>query len=319
MVSEVLNHAVLRAKPPVLVDVGASGQLHARWRALAKYSICIAFDGDMRDFAYTTTENKGYQKLYLYHALLADTVQEKATFHLTASPHCSSLLPPDTEGLKHMAWAERFKVVQEVTMPTTDLPTVLASLALDYIDWFKTDSQGIDLRLFQSIPQPIRDNILVAELEPGIINAYQGEDKLAHVLAYMHETRHFWLANLQIKGAARISKSELEAISKRTFWQKLLMFSLPASADWGEMMYLNTLSHQEKPALRDVLLAWVFAVELKQAGWAAHVARQGQTLFPDEPIFGRMLRYAHKRLWRNVWRLRFLPALKTKLKQILGF
>ncbi len=318
MLAEVLNHPTLLEKPPVLLDVGASGQLHTRWKRLAKYAICIAFDGDTRDFAYSTTENKGYLKLHLYHALLAGKVQEKATFYLTASPHCSSLLPPDAEGLKFMAWADRFRVVEEVQMPTTDLPTALASLQLTYIDWFKTDSQGIDLQLFKSLPATVRENVLVTEMEPGIINGYQGEDKLHEVLAYMHQQGHFWLADLQIKGSARIAKSTLESATKRSFWQKLLMFSLPNSADWGEMLYLHTLENQTPPTLRSLLLAWLFAMELKQTGWAIHLAKRGQASFPDEPLFAKMTRYATSKLWGNIWRLRFLPALRTKLRKMMG-
>ena len=319
MLSQIFAHPTLLQKPPVLIDIGASGALHGRWRKIAKYAICIGFDADKRDFAYSEADNKGYKKLYLYHALVADKVQEKATFHLTASPHCSSLLPPDTEGLQYMAWAERFEVTETVEMATTDLPTVLGNLGLEYVDWFKTDSQGIDLRLFQSLPASIKENVLVAEFEPGIINAYQDEDKMHQVLAYMHTQKHFWLVDLIIKGSARISATELKLVGKGKFWQKLLMFSLPKSADWGEMLYLHTLENQPKPAIRELLLAWALAIECRQAGWASHLARRGQTLYPEEPLFPRMLRYAHGRLWRNVWRLGFLPALKTKIRQIFGW
>ena len=297
MVSQVLQHPVLRAQPPVLLDVGASGQIHTKWRNIARYAVCIAFDADKRDFTYSTTEGKGYRKLHLYHALLADKVQTEATFHLTASPHCSSLLPPDAAGLRFMAWADRFQVVEKVQMPTKDIATVLQDLELGYIDWFKTDSQGIDLRLFKSLPTAIRERVLVAEFEPGIINAYQGEDKLFDVLAYMHEAQHFWLAHLDIKGSARISPQILRGLSKKSFWRKLLMFSLPNSADWGEMTYLHTLEKIEKPTLRDMLLAWVFAVELKHLGWAIHLAERGLALYPEETLWENMLRYTRKKMW----------------------
>lgn len=316
MLSQIFAHPVLVANPPVLIDIGASGALHGRWKRIAKYAICIGFDADKRDFAYSEADTKGYKKLYLYHALVADQKQEKATFHLTASPHCSSLLPPDAEGLKYMAWADRFVVTKTVEMPTTDLPTVLQELGLTYVDWFKTDSQGIDLRLFQSLPTHAQERVLVAEFEPGIINAYQGEDKMQDVLAYMHQKRHYWLVDLVIKGAARIAPATLQQAGKGRFWQKLLMFSLPPSADWGEMLYLHTLENIPTPTLRELLLAWVFAMECRQGGWAIHLAKRGQTLYPDEPLFPKMLKYAHKSLWKNVWRLGFLPALRTKLRQL---
>ncbi len=58
---------------------------------------------------------------------------------------------------------------------------------MDYIDGYKTDSQGTDLRIFNSLPKEIINKILLAEFEPGIIDAYQGEDKLHHLLAHMEK------------------------------------------------------------------------------------------------------------------------------------
>lgn len=318
MLSQIFKHPALLEKPPVLIDIGASGALHKRWRKIAPYAICIGFDGDTRDFAYSTSENQGYKKLYLYHTLVAEKAQEKATFYLTVQPHCSSLLPPDAEGLRYMAWAKRFEVAKTIEMPATDLPTVLSTLGLEYVDWFKTDSQGIDLRLFQSLPTHVQQNVLVAEFEPGIINAYIGEDKMHQILAYMQTHKQFWLADLEIKGSARISPEELQKVSKSRFWQKLLMFSLPNSADWGEMLYLNTLEHTSKPTIRDFLLSWIIAIENKQAGWASIIARRAQEMYSEELLFPKMVRYAHNRMWRNIWRVGFLPALKTKLRKLLN-
>ncbi len=38
--------------PPVLLDIGASGDLNQKWEILAPYSIGVAFDADDRDFEY---------------------------------------------------------------------------------------------------------------------------------------------------------------------------------------------------------------------------------------------------------------------------
>ena len=77
------------------------------------------------------------------------------------------------------------------------LNTVLNDLGIDRIDWFKTDSQGIDLRLFKSLSNKIRKQILVAEFEPGIIDAYKGEDKLYQILEHL-QLQNYWLSDIEI-------------------------------------------------------------------------------------------------------------------------
>jgi hypothetical protein len=58
----------------------------------------------------------------------------------------------------------------------------LIKININYIDWFKTDTQGTDLRLFKTLPSKIADHVLAAEFEPGILDAYIGEDKLYSVM-----------------------------------------------------------------------------------------------------------------------------------------
>ena len=64
IIKKVFSHQSLIDKPPVLIDLGASGEIHKKWKAIAKHSICIAFDADTRDFKPTITEGCGWKKLY---------------------------------------------------------------------------------------------------------------------------------------------------------------------------------------------------------------------------------------------------------------
>jgi hypothetical protein len=49
-INDLAFEALIAIAPPILVDIGASGSLQKQWRALAPFSICIAFDADTRDF-----------------------------------------------------------------------------------------------------------------------------------------------------------------------------------------------------------------------------------------------------------------------------
>lgn len=318
MIQKILKRPELVEKPPVLIDIGASGKIHRAWRKFAKNSICLAFDADERDFNYVIDESGKFRKLYVYNCIVADQAAHRTNFYLTKSPHCSSLLEPDLEGLQNTAWAERFEVEKIKEIKTVGLLQVLNELELNYVDWFKSDSQGIDLRLFKSLPQQISDKVLVAEFEPGIINAYKNEDKLHKILAFMEENGNFWLSKFIVKGSRKISGQALSALFKSPFWQKLAMFSLKNMAGWGELTYINELKPKNNFSLRDYLLAWVFATVEKEHGFALLLAQQADNQFND-PIFKEMIAASKSKLRWGVWQLKFLPAFWSSLKQRFGW
>ena len=52
IINKILSRPELQKQPPILIDIGASGSLHPKWRKIAEYSWCIAFDADQRDFQF---------------------------------------------------------------------------------------------------------------------------------------------------------------------------------------------------------------------------------------------------------------------------
>ncbi|HMH32288.1 MAG TPA: hypothetical protein VK543_04615, partial [Puia sp.] len=91
IIDTVLQSPCFADQPPVLIDIGASGELNAKWKAIAKYAICIAFDADDREFQITEQVNKNYKKLISFNRIVTTEQFEQADFYLTASPFCSSL------------------------------------------------------------------------------------------------------------------------------------------------------------------------------------------------------------------------------------
>ncbi|MCX6291571.1 MAG: hypothetical protein NT126_07380, partial [Bacteroidetes bacterium] len=183
IIDKILTREEFQQQPPVLIDIGASGEVHAKWKKIAKYSVCISFDADDREMGYVVQEAKNFRKHYVYNCIVAEKKSEASDFYLTHSPYCSAMLEPDIEKLNDYAFAELFEVEKKVRIKAIDLPSVISELSITKIDWFKTDSQGTDLRLFQSIGPELINKVLVAEFEPGLIDAYKGEDKLHALLA----------------------------------------------------------------------------------------------------------------------------------------
>jgi len=278
IIHEVMTHSSLLRSPPVLVDIGASGTIHKKWNPIAKYAICIAFDADSRDFEICESENKGWRKLYSMNRLVTSESAEEVDFYLTKSPHCSSSLAPNQKALEPWAFSPLFEVDHIVKLPSVDLQSALLKVDVDYIDGYKTDSQGTDLRIFNSLPKEIINKILLAEFEPGIIDAYQGEDKLHNLLAHM-EKEPFWISNMEIKGSQRINNLDLKSLNY--FQQRSIESFLKMAPGWCEISYLNKMEQSEM-TLREYLLAWVFASLNAENGFALFVANKGYELFGDK-------------------------------------
>ena len=311
LIDKIMNRAEFQERPPVLLDIGASGGLHFRWKKIAPYSICIAFDPDKRDFDDSKAQQSHYKKLQLVRCIVADQSRSAAPFYLTASPYCSSFLRPRTDQLMPYAYADKFTVVRETQLPVRSLTEILQEQRIDYVDWFKTDSQGLDLRIFRSMGPAMIRGVKAAEFEPGIMDAYAGEDKLHAVLAFM-EQHPFFLSECKIKGTSRVSKANLQEITASPFLQKLLMVSHKKTAGWGELLYLNTMEGDPDVSLRDYLLSAVMAWVNEEYGFAMEVAQKARRSYSD-PVLDELKTAAKKKIRQSLIKLRFMEEVKKKL------
>ncbi|MFI5148634.1 MAG: hypothetical protein ACHQRM_02805 [Bacteroidia bacterium] len=264
----------LLTQPPVLLDIGASGEIHQEWKAIAPYAVCIAFDADDREFAFTENLHSAFRKLYVFNCIASESDQQSVEFFLTRSPFCSSLLKPDTIQLRDWKFWELFEPDRTVKLKSRSLISVLQELNLAQIDWFKTDSQGIDLRLFQNLGNEVVQKVLTADFEPGIIDAYIGEDKLWQLFQFMDKCP-FWMCAMHVKGTQKISRDLMESYASRM--DKL---SLDISPGWAEVSYLNTMKDPLLLNKREVLLAWVFSTIRQQHGFALELIRKQDKLIP---------------------------------------
>ena len=282
IIDTILGSELFVENPPVLLDIGASGEIHAKWKPIAAHSICIAFDADDREFCCAVDVSKGFKKLYLFNSLVADAQEGLASFFLTKSPFCSSLLEPNHEGLSHYNFGDLFEVGKVAQMKTVSLSQALAQIGVDKVDWFKTDSQGTDLRLFTSMGAVAISKTLVAEFEPGIVDGYKGEDKLHALMGYM-DTQPFWMNDIKICGTQRISQHALHKQFAGYNGKPVHALPFRTSPCWAEVSYLNKFGiHAYHLELRDYLLGWIFAIIEGQYGFSLDIALQGAERFQEK-------------------------------------
>jgi hypothetical protein len=261
IISKILENKIFINQPPVLFDIGASGDICSKWKFIAKYSICVAFDADDRDFTTTVSEDKGYKKLFKINRIVSANLEDRRKFYLTNSPHCSSTLMPDYFHLSDWLFSDLFVVENEQVLDSIRLTDALESIGIDYLDWFKVDSQGTDLDLFLSLPSNIRENVLAADFEPGIMDAYIGENKFYDVMKAV-ENAKMWISNLEIKGTKRIN-NKLTTIAN----------SLRNSPCWGEITALKMPILND---LRSQLLLIVFSLIECQWGYALEIIEKSE-------------------------------------------
>ncbi len=280
LIDRIFSEPELRASPPVLVDVGAAGGVHPVWRRIARHAIGVGFEPDAREAAPLGAAQRLFKHWIFCPglALPVATPDGRAQLHLTRSPQCSSTLQPRATAVGEWAFADLFDVMDTRTFPATTLLAALQAQGLNRVDWLKCDTQGLDLRLFLSLPPAWRTQLLAVEFEPGLTDVYEGEDKLADVLAAM-KCEPFWLAELEVgrtpRGRPALLAAHLGANAVR--WVRRLAPGAPA---WANARYLRD------PALaadgldrRALLLGWVFATLSGQHAHALAVADAGTRRF----------------------------------------
>ncbi|MEP5566531.1 MAG: hypothetical protein ABJN62_01730 [Halioglobus sp.] len=312
IIQKVLRHTTLVDKPPVMVDVGASGDLDRDWSFVAAHAICVAFDADTRDFELVESEGNGWKKLYTLNRIVSERSSAEVNFYLTKSPYCSSALRPDEAAIEPWDFRSLFTVQEEIKLPATDLGSALAEVGVDYIDWFKTDSQGTDLRIFRALDDKVIRQVKVAEFEPGIIDSYLGEDKLHGLMSYM-ETQPFWVTGMHIKGSQRIDQRDVDVLPVRVrrYYHRLLK----TAPGWCEISYMNQFQDGELNT-RDYLLGWLFATLKGEQGFALRLARIGRDIDGD-PLFDELYAFSQKRLSRS-YGMFVLSTLEKLYRKLWG-
>ncbi len=228
-----------------------------------------------------------HRAIILNEAVTSSLESPEATFYLTASPYCSSTLPPDQPALSNYLFADLFVVQRQGSARAVTLDAALQRLSLPGVDWFKTDSQGIDLRLFQSLSAATRAHVLAVDMEPGLMDAYVGED----LFTSAHEAlvrQGFWPSRTEVKGTVRIRRSSVERLAAidPSVNGDYLAATVRVSPVYCEARYLRTLEYAERAVfgIREYLLLWVFAMLDEQWAFAADVGLEYERRFGNSDV-----------------------------------
>jgi FkbM family methyltransferase len=286
---------------PVLIDIGAAGGPPEIWEQIARYSNYVGFD-PTHEKTQELEQGRFYKAIVVNKAVTGDKQTDTMQFFLTKSPSCSSTLRPDAKSLSQYLFSDLFTIEREATVFTTSLDSVLQQFSLPRVDWFKTDSQGTDLRLFKSLADPVRSGVLALDIEPGLIDAYQSEDLF--IDAHRELTRGgFWLSNLEVRGAVRLRRASWEALngSIPNNGNNYLESTLKKSPAWCEARYLRTIESLAcgEFTRREYVLLWIFALLDDQLGFTVDLTFAYEKAFGSDGISARMRDEIRRRLTKR--------------------
>ena len=243
-----------------LVDIGASLEPFRAFRPLLGRATYVGFDPDRREMH--TDGSESGRRVIVDKAVVAESGRSTATFFLTHNPTASSTLRPAADELAPYLHAYRYDVVGEAEVPATTLDQALASAGLDRLDWLKLDTQGTDLRLVESLSEPMFATVMAVDAEPGLDPYYETEDTFGDLHRAMTE-RGFWLADLDLTRAVRLRRETFDAdLGARTkFGRMRYEFALKTSPIAVGPRYLRTLASLDKAGAGrdDYLRLWACA------------------------------------------------------------
>ena len=314
--SEIIGHLLSHlVTGPVLVDVGASGAPPDVWDPIAARATYVGFDPDLREVRETASGHYA-RSVIINKAITPDPAKADVSFFLTRSPYCSSTLLPDTDSLKDYAYADLFAVQRESTVPATTLNEIARELSLTSIDWLKLDSQGIDLRIFQSLDNTLRSRLLAIDVEPGLLDAYQGEDLFPEVHTSL-VNNGFWLSDMVVKGTVRFKRANIERLGETMppISPRDVQSSLKHAPGWVEARYLRAADWLSRNDLgrREYALLWTFSLLDQQIGFAVDLVLDYRRSFGDDEMAQIMWEESVRLLKKTVRPRRRGNAIRTLL------
>ena len=175
----------------IWIDVGAhEGELTFPFAAVDPKLLVYAFEPNLQ----AASRIMGRLRNYVVLPIAVAERDGSAELQLNAYEQSSSLLPPDSAGIKSWVSESSFQVVGSVTVPTMRLDTFMNRAGIESVDFLKIDAQGLDLEVVKSAGDRLADVARVQlEATTAAYRQYEGAAGKEAIVEYM-ESRGFRLA-----------------------------------------------------------------------------------------------------------------------------
>ena len=194
---------LLRNNPLWIVDVGASGGIHARWGNLTSCLKCILFEPDLKE--YEKLLNKNNDQIII-NAALSDKVKN-IDFNICKKQEVSSVYMPNYDLINKFPDTkdyprDRYDILKKIEIKTDTLSNQLKLNDISEVDFIKIDVQGYGLSVLKGSVGNL-SNTIGLEVEVEFLEIYKNQPLFNEVDAFIQKhnfelfdiKRYFWKRN----------------------------------------------------------------------------------------------------------------------------
>jgi hypothetical protein len=278
------------AMRPVLMDLGAQDSYPEDWAGIAPQSIYVGIGPEAKLLSMQGPTS--FHQTYLLDKVVTDAEGiDQVPVYLTNDPIYSTLLEPKkADSTGHLDWAALLN--GQKTIPSTTVNAVVNELGLTKIDWLRTNINGLDLRVYQSIEHRLRSRILALDTVFDLIDLWVDHGS-SFVACQRVLDEGFWLSGLVPHGFVRMQPESLRRINKfrNPLDQRALAHCHRKTPGWVFARFFRTIDSLSTGGFspRDHVLLWAFALADGQAGFAADVTFEYARAFGEDQTFRTML------------------------------
>ena len=176
----------------IIVDIGASGGIHTRWKNLTPSFKCILFEPERRE--YNILKENNASNLIVLNSALSDS-NKKVEFHLCKKQEVSSIFPPNFDFLNKFPNTERFEAQKNISLNADTLNNQLIKIGINEVDFIKIDTQGYELPILQGSFDYL-DSTIGMEIEVEFVEMYKGQPLFDEVNGFV-KSKGFSLVDLK--------------------------------------------------------------------------------------------------------------------------
>ena len=210
-----------------LVDVGARGGLHERWRPFDEFVEVVGFEPDAEECRrLTASDRTGARIRFLPYAI--GGTRERRPFYHCQEPRCSSLFPPNEPFASAFAAPiiDRMRLVGQSELAVVALDEIAGEERLRP-DCLKADVQGAELDVLRGA-STLLPTVKLLELEVEFNPQYLGQPLFSDVDAF-----------------ARLQGFSLLGL-RRAYWRRRAAVQKGGSVAGGQLVHGDALYYNER-------------------------------------------------------------------------
>jgi len=265
---------------PVLMDVGATGEIPALWTELAPHSTYVGVGPSSESGNY-------FRQTHSIEKIVTPDHAEIVFLHLMRNPIYSSLLEAHPQAITDFL-DPHLQPAGEIPLASTTVDEIATDLALPGIDWLHTNINGVDVPIFQSLSRHLKPTVLALDSCLDVVDLYQNQQSgVARYPELLHEG--FWLSRTFVDGPIKMRQASLAKLQSLdpSLNRQFIIDHHRRTPGWIFVRFLRTLeflARRDSPR-RDYALLWTFALLDNQFGFCTDLLLDYEHRFgSDKPL-----------------------------------